>query len=100
MRGGIIIGIPIATVFAQDTAATLTRGLWGPRRSGDCADSVAQHADADDLGFHDVAVLQQSGWLHGVADAGGRARADDIAWFQRQTLREAFDDGRAIEEQI
>ena len=47
-------------------------------------DEVAQRADLDDLGLHDVAGLHEFRRVAGDADAGRGAGGDDVAGLERE----------------
>src|SRR5258708_14346032 len=64
---------------------------------GPLADGVAQHADALDLGLHQVAGLHEFRGSAGEADAFRRPRRDDIPGLERHSRRELGDQARQLE---
>ncbi len=50
-------------------------------------DRIAQNAYLFNFDLHDVARLQEDGWLACHADAGRRAREDQVAYLKRKDLR-------------
>src|SRR5258707_5447923 len=65
--------------------------------AGPLADGVAQHADALDLGLHQVARLHEFRGSAGETDAFRRPHGNDIPVLQRHSRRELVDEARQLE---
>src|SRR5258706_2379456 len=63
------------------------------------ADGIAQHADALDLGLHQVARLHELRGSAGEADAFRRPRGEDVPGLERHSRRELGDEARQLEVQ-
>src|SRR5713226_724041 len=61
---------------------------------------VAQHTDALDLSFHDIASLEEFGWVAREADAAGCACGNNVPSFKRHALGEDGNDAANVKEHV